>query len=128
VKPPRWHPGREYEVRVPCDVHGEVWARVTAQFRDGSPEQCVCPACADRVARQYLEAHPGADPAEARDVAEGVVRPMTLLGKVRPPSEPPQTTDFARVLDKARTAQERLAAGRGGNGIMTAGSSEDDGE
>lgn len=107
----KWRWDREYEVRVPCDVHGEVWARVVRRYRYGSPESVLCPACR----RQ----------AEERSAATGreVTAPeLTLLGVPAPGQ--------ARELDALAAAEREL--GEFGPGELAAhgeaAGNEDDGQ
>lgn len=98
----RHDPAKEYEARVPCDVHGVVWAKVTDRWPDGSPLAAVCPDCVASVVRQAAEYDPHLlrDPDALRELAERVAVPMTLLATPGPGQ--------VRERDAARTAEESL--------------------
>ncbi len=121
----RWD--REYEVRVPCDVHGTVWAVVTRRYPDGSPEACACPECVRLVFDQMLAADPSIKPDEyagLRDEALGIVTEMTLTMTPR--------AGQVRERDVLAAAEEGLAQGGGSGSVManrpTYQGSDDDGE
>lgn len=78
----RWSWDKEYEVRVPCDVHGTVWARVVRRYRHGHPESVVCPDC--RRQAEERSAQMGRDVSApeltlAQTVAPGQVRELDVL-------------------------------------------------